>query len=1635
MSDTTEAAAKKIRAESPIVDAVCRQLAHQARGSQVEALVSFAEIFFSKAPPSFLKGRSPDTLAHLVKATFEFLDRSRPDRVDVEVVNPDVDNEGWYAPVTVIRTNVRERPFVVDTLREYLHKKQLTIESNVYPVVHVVRSEDGSVAEVRPSREGARRESLVHCEIGRVTDETLLQEIREDVRRRLEDVVLATDDFQAMVGALGKTVAELDEAAAVVTGARKQEVAEVQAFLRWLRDDAFVFLGYRGYELLDVDGARSVRVTDGSGLGILRKEDESSFQTPVALQDLPTGVRMLAEGGPLLIISKTNAESTVHRGARMDYIGVKRLDEKGRICGEHRFIGLFTSKAYTEPAQSIPILREKLSHILDQAGVQAGSHDYKEINTIFNSMPKEELFLASAEEIGVDVRTVLTSYLQEGVRISLRQDPLQRGVAVMVILPKDHFSGEVRKGIEQMLVEAYHGDVLNYHLALGEGDQARLHFYIGTSGDTLESVTPEELEVSVREITRSWQDRVREALEHVRPGDEARRLARRYSEAMSPEYQAATRPETAVQDILELEAMRADERAVAVALRERAPDEPTPDGASSSLNLYLRDARLILSDFMPILEAAGLRVLAVSPFRLHGADLGEAGIYDFDVQDEAGSPLDLDAGPLLGSTILAVRAGDASNDILNSLVLKAGLHWREVDILRTYVGYAFQLGAIPSRASGPGALVKYPEIARRFIEWFHAKFDPAAGGSAEERGPVVAHARALYTQALAQVESLAEDRVLRRMGVLLDATLRTNYFRHGGRNPTRRSGGVPYISLKFDARGLESVQRSRLAYEVYVRSSRMEGVHLRGASVARGGIRWSDRPDDFRTEILGLVNTQMVKNAVIVPGGSKGGFVPTRLPADPAARGEEAKAQYQTLIRGLLDITDNLDAEGNPVRPERVVSWDAADPYLVVAADKGTAKFSDVANGVAREYGFWLDDAFASGGSHGYDHKVVGITARGGWECVKRHFREMGKNIQEEPFTVVGIGDMSGDVFGNGMLLSRQIRLLAAFDHRHIFLDPDPDPETTYRERDRLFKLGHSSWEDYDRSLLSEGGAIIPRGTKAVTLHPRAAAALGLPEEAEPMDGESLIRAILKAPVELLWNGGIGTYVKASYETNANAGDPANDAVRISAPELRCQVVGEGGNLGLTQNARVEFALAGGRINTDAMDNSGGVDLSDREVNLKILLGPAVKSGLLGEDDRNHLLERLTDPVAELVLKDNWSQSLAISLDELRQDETVDEFQDLMVQLEADGLLDRSAERLPTLEVLVNRGNADQGLTRPELCVLLAYAKMSVKAQLLRSPLPDDQALRNYLLDYFPDDAIQAAGEGALEAHRLRREVITTQLTNDVVDLMGATFVHRVSRDTGRSPHEVVWAWVVAARLADHRGVFRELASQGRDLRTGDAYRWLMGLTRVLERTTRWILVNADADQSPGDFIRLWEAGISELRTRFAEVVAGPDREAFETRVEQLVELGADRSLAQRLITLRFLDQFLEILGIAGETGAKPVAVAEAFYTVSERLGIPWIRDQVAASASDDRWEQRAALALGVDLIRAHHRIVSRAVRPGADGPDASTAARDLLAAHSRDVDRIGRLLSEIRAEEAMSLAGISVAVRELAVLADRLEG
>ena len=962
MSDTTETADSRIREESAAIKMICERVGLVVGGDNTSLAVDFAKIFLSKAPPEFLTGRSIEELVLLVSGSFHFLKSSKADRVDVSVTNPEGDGENWDNPVTVVRTHVSERPFIVDTIREYLQTQDLAIDHIVYPLLDVDRDSRGDVVAVQLNGSGSTRESLVHCEVTRVTHPEKLVLMEAELSSNLSDVVRATDDFEFMIDMANSVIAGLGEDA-TIPGSDSTAIQEIQEFVGWLRDGGFVFLGYRAYDLVDgPDGKLHGVVRKNSGLGILRDEERSRFAEAVPISEMGERMQHLIEHGPPLVINKTNARATVHRVARMDDIGVKQLDRNGQPVGTHRFVGLFTSKTYSEDAENVPILRKKLSQILKEAGAEEGSHDYKEISTIFNSMPTGQLLISAEEDLGSDVQSILNSYHDDHVHVSLRPDVLRRGVTVMVIIPEDRFSAEVREDIEEELLRTLDGQRLSSHLAMSGGGQARLHFYIAVPEGSAAEVDAAQLEELVNALLRTWSDKLGDGLAEVVSQEDAAELSDFYSQAFNAEYRAATDPGIAAEDVLHLEAMRSDRREISIAFANRGASTPVAgiEGATE-LKVYLLGKRLILSDFMPILEDVGLRVIAANPYEVEL--LNESGtIYIFAVQDQEEHQFAVDGrDELLSETILASRSGDVVSDSLNALVLSTGLHWREVDVLRGYLGYAFQIGAVPSRLSIRGALIQYPRIARELFELFATKFDPDSSATKQERLAEVAQRRAAFFRSLRSVSALADDRALRRLEELISVTVRTNFYRHGGSEPIFRSGGVPYISFKFSCRSMEFLQRTRMLYEVWVHSARMEGVHLRGASVARGGIRWSDRPDDYRTEILGLVKTQMVKNAVIVPAGSKGGFVPRLLPGEPEARFEEGKRQYETLIRGLLDITDNL-VEGKVQTPDRVVAFDGSDPYLVVAADKGTARFSDAANMISTEYGFWLNDAFASGG-------------------------------------------------------------------------------------------------------------------------------------------------------------------------------------------------------------------------------------------------------------------------------------------------------------------------------------------------------------------------------------------------------------------------------------------------------------------------------------------------------------------------------------------------------------------------------------------------------------------------------------------------------------------------------------------------
>ncbi|MBI4512509.1 MAG: NAD-glutamate dehydrogenase, partial [Gemmatimonadetes bacterium] len=1427
------------------------------------------------------------------------------------------------------------------------------------------------------------------------------------IRSRLEEVRLATDDYERMSAKLEEIGGWLGEAAPRMPD-RRDEIAEVLEFLRWLRERGFVFLGYRGYNIVRLaDGRQAIALERGSGLGILRREERSTHWEPTALDVLPPDLRALTVGGPLLLVSKSNAESRVRRRARMDYIGIKKLDEG--VIGEHRFLGLFTRKAYAEPAAQIPVLRRKLEQILAAERVPKGSHDYEAIVALFNSMPKEQVFLGTVEDLRDEIAAIMEAEGTGAVRLRVRGDALGRGVNALVLLPTRNFSDEVHRRVCEELVTAFGGLLLGDHVALSDGEESRLHFYIAAPADRIQRVDLAELERRVARIVVSWRDRLCEILEERFPPEEAHRLIDTFAGAFPAEYAATMDPEAAVSDIARLEALESTGR-IQVAL-----ESYTGDIDASVLRIFAPHGQLILADLMPTLENLGLRVLEADAIDVAHGTPRAATIHTFLVQGPERRALDIERlEPLVSPALLAVRGGLALDYPLNRLVVSALLEWREVAVLLAYSGYAFQIQAVPSRKAIVDALTNHPESARLLFDAFRTKFDPARRG---DRSRDLARLYAQFLESLDSVESIADDRTLRRLHNLVQATVRTNVFQSRA-----RSRPLPVIALKFDCAAVETMPKPRPLYDVYVYSPRAESVHLRMGKVARGGIRWSDRFDDFRTEALGLVKTQNVKNAVIVPAGAKGAFALRNPPADRAALSRMGTEAYRDFIRGLLDITDNI-VEGRVVHPADTVVYDGEDPYLVVAADKGTATFSDIANAVAAEYGTWPGDAFASGGSHGYDHKKLAITARGVWEAVRRHLREMGKNVERDPITVVGIGDMSGDVFGNGLLLSRTLKLVAAFDHRHIFLDPDPDPETSYGERKRLFEKPGSSWEDYKRELLSRGGGVYKRGAKKIKLSPEVRALLGIEESV--VNGETLIKAVLRAPVDLVWNGGIGSYAKASRETHAEVGDPTNDAVRVDAAEVRARVIGEGGNLGFTQLARVEYSLtAGGRCNADFIDNSAGVDLSDHEVNLKILLQPLLEAGTIARTERDRLLEEAADDIVREVLADNHSQSRALSLELRRAQRRLPDFRDLILHLQRRRGLDRALEHLPDSEELRERQQAGQSLTRAELAVLFAYAKLDLKQEILGSTLPEDPALVSLLRDYFPEVVLGRVGPQSVEQHPLRRQIIATVLTNRVLDLMGSTFVFRVARDTGAPPSAIVRGWFAAAEIAGVPQLLARIRELEPELDPALESRSFLALEEALERATRWAAESLSDAALVRTIVESYRAPVTRLRECLQDTLAPSQRRILEAALQG--EGGPDRALARSLAALRYVDELLEITLIARDLGLDPEAVARAYYRVAEDVDFPWLNLQLERLPDEDAWARRALQTLTRDLRQARRRLVTQAleqVREGATVEESLARFRD----ERRDaLAPLQNLIAEVRQADRVSLAALTVVVREI---------
>ena len=1520
-----------------------------------------AGLLLAHAPPEDVAAYDDDAIRRSVQLAWSALKRHRRGASVVAIDrDPGILRQGRRVSVVTLAND--NMPFLFDSVIGEIGEAWADPLLVMHPVLQVIHGRNGvasilgEASAARPDT-GSDRVSLIHVHLP-LLSEARAQALEAALVRVLKNVRAAVSGWKPMLARLEQAIAGYRYAEVPL---RKDAVAEAVAFLEWLRDDNFTFLGMREYRYRGNDRTGQLERSAQPGLGILEDPDTLVLRSGTEAVTTTPEIRAFLGGPDPLIVTKANTRSLVHRRIYLDYVGVKTFDAKGRLAGELRIVGLFTSTAYTRSVMTIPYLRSKAQQVISKAGYDIADHSGKALINVLESYPRDELFQIDVPLLRKHSATILALGERPRVRVLVRVDRFDRFVSVIVIVPRDRYDSRVRERIGDYLKTRFEGRLSAYYPAFPDGGLARVHFIIGRSGGKTPKVDPLELEAGVRAIVRTWEDAIAETAETLGIDDDVALVASRFPES----YRGSFGPKEALRDARRMASLGPDSP---IAIDYYRHEGQPPERAALKIHHFARPVSL--SRRVPLLENMGFRVISERTFEISDGQRETIFLHDMEIENAFGQPIDLaDGGALLESVFLSVWNGDADSDRYNALAQTAGLDPRAIRILRAYGRYLQQAGIPQSQEFVAGVLNRYPGIARALHSLFAARFDPARVNDWEVE---TRHLKSAIRDALADVPNLDDDTIIRRYLNLVDSSLRTNHY-------ARPAPGVS-LAIKLDSKAVTGLPEPRPWREIFVYGSEVEGVHLRFGPVARGGLRWSDRAQDYRTEVLGLVKAQQVKNAVIVPVGAKGGFLPRLLPAGGPrdvvfAAGTSA---YVNFVTSLLSITDNLDARG-VVPPKDVVRHDGDDPYFVVAADKGTATFSDTANGISQAHGFWLDDAFASGGSAGYDHKKMGITARGAWEAVKRHFRELDRDIQAEPFTVAGVGDMSGDVFGNGMLLSRRTKLVAAFDHRDIFIDPDPDPAVSYAERERMFALPRSSWQDYDRTKLSAGGGIFPRSQKSITLSQAAADAIGLGKTvASPAE---IINAILKAEVDLLWFGGIGTYVKGAGESSLDVGDKANDQIRVNGSEVRALVIGEGANLGVTQRGRIEYGLAGGRCNSDAIDNSAGVNSSDVEVNIKIALAGAMRSGSLTRPARNRLLAAMTDEVAALVLTNNYRQTLAISLAQARGTTDIPHQQRFMAALEARKLLDRKVETLPSDAALSERASRNEALTRAELGVLLAYAKMVLLDDLVASPLPDDPYLERDLLDYFPDRMAKKY-RAEIDGHRLRREIIATQLANDAINRAGPTFISRLRDATGASPGEIVEAYVVARDGFDLPALYAEIDALDARIDGALQLQLYQAVGRLVHGQTTWFVRNPD--EAPlAERVAGLRAARRAIEPKLAQWLL-PDMTARQAAAAAaLAETGTPPRLAERLAALPTTGLIPEMALVARLADAPPEAAAKAILALGAQFRIGRIEDAARSILVTDYYDG-LALSQALDLIAAARRgmaVAALQAHAAADDP------------------------------------------------------
>jgi glutamate dehydrogenase len=1589
-------------------------------GQDPDAVQMFLQHYFRHVDAHDVDERSVENLLGLVESHYRAAMHRPAARAVIKIRTPSKNDDGWTAGgATVVQIVTDDRPFLVDSVTMEVLRQGWSMREVFHPQFLVRRDLEGNLHGIVPASEAESdptviAESWMHLEIlpparpdGR---DSLVSDLENGLLEVLRLVEEAVQDWQKMITRSEDTVELLRDR--TVIGGRVEQANLACELLSWLNANHFTFLGYREYDVVDDQSGVQFKDHPGTGLGILRADQDP----PGTFHAIP-----LPNVEPeLMIITKDNQKSRVHRPAYLDYIAFRIFDTEHRVIGERRFLGLFSSSAYSESVSRVPVLRQKAAAVIARSGYSEASHGGKAITDVLETYPRDEFFQTPVPELAAIVEKVAHLKERRQVRMFVRRDPYGRYLSCLIYLPRDRYTTAVRRRMEDILTRALGGASVEYTARVTESVLARLHLVVRMPvGKAMGEVDVRSMERELTLSTRSWEDEFADVIVGL---DEADRLASLVG-GLPEGYKEDYTPRQAAQD---LSALLTLEDVHDMSMAMYVPDR-TDDEAELRLKIFRLEASLSLSRIMPHLSLLGVDVIDERPYELTMGKDQRAFVYDFGVRVPGGADAvrarwTPEARQRFIDAFSASYIGESESDGFNALVMGADLDWRDVSVLRSIGRYLRQVGFTYSQTYFARALSSNVDVARQLIQLFRTRFDPRTGLDAKARATATNELGDKIKKALNDVASLDHDRILRSFLAVMQAMIRTNFY-----VPGRKA-----IAMKLLPRQIPDLPEPRPEFEVYVYSPRMEGVHLRYGRVARGGVRWSDRAEDFRTEVLGLVKAQMVKNTVIVPVGAKGGFYCKQLP-DPREREAwlaEGLACYQLFVSSLLDVTDNI-VDGVVVSPADVVRYDADDPYLVVAADKGTATFSDVANRLSVDSRFWLGDAFASGGSSGYDHKAMGITARGAWESVRRHFREMGVDPQSTDFTCVGIGDMSGDVFGNGMLLSKHIQLVAAFDHRHVFIDPRPDPARSWEERARLFALTRSSWADYDPALISEGGGVFPRTLKSVVITEQMRAALGIDKSVEALTPAELIRACLRAPVDLLWNGGVGTYVKAITETNDDVGDKANDGLRVDGCELRTKCVAEGGNLGFTQLGRVEYAERGGRINTDFIDNSAGVDTSDHEVNIKILLIGEENAGRLSQADRDELLASMTDEVAELVLKDNYDQNLALANAVYHSVSMVGVHEDWMERLESQGLLDREVEHLPSTDAVEARRSNHKGLTSPELATLLAYTKIVLEDEILASDLPDDPYLLDRLITYFPS-AMQQRYADQMPKHRLYREIITTVEVNEFVNESGITCFHRLSSETGARASDVIRAQIAARVLFGATDLDKAIAALDHRISAEMQTALRMEVRTLVERATRWLINNRRHPIDIGASVAQFSDGVRTVQQALTTILTGRDKEALEQRLKGYQASGVPDELATGIAALPLAYAALTIGQTASQSGVDVLKVAELHFTLGQRLGLDRLLARIIELPREDRWQTMARAALRDDLHTVHAQLTAEVLNTNGA---ATKSARDVVLGWEKSNAAVHESVKTLRSVTSgrTDLARMSVGLRVVRRLLPRL--